>query len=94
MTGVMIRELSKQYAEKNEVDIGRFLSAIQVFHEVVDEEYNMTGDCCIELFSDGSGTVIGPIRFGSKRLFSFTGLPQLVQKADELMEKYGIVWVD
>jgi hypothetical protein len=97
----MDRELSQQYAEKNDVPMASFLSSIAVFHEVICQEYpgSIQDHPHIELCDDGSGSVVSFrtwIHCGDKYphgvLFTFRSLPELVSEADRLMEKYGIKW--
>lgn len=87
------REMSRMFSGMNKVDIDRLLSSIHVFHEVLDEEYGGLPDHpYIHLHPDGSGGVYATRH--EKCLFNFVNLESLVRKADELMNKYGIEWVD
>jgi len=88
----MSREMSKMYAEINKVEIEKLLSSIHVFHEVSYAEYKIQDHPYIELYADGSGAVYS-VR-GQKTLFSFNNLEAFVKKADGLMDKHNIKWVD
>lgn len=87
------KEAMKHYKKQNNVDIGWFLTSIHVFHEVISEEYGMTGHPYIILHSDGSGRVVVPVpkapRF-EKEIFNFTNLKDLVKKSKSLIKKYKI----
>ena len=91
-TKTMSKELSKTYFDQNNVEMEKFLNSIHVFHEVIIEEYNMAGHPYLKLQDDGSGCVWVP-KF-EQSIFEFRNLKELIQKADELILKYSIVWED
>jgi len=82
------RQLSKEYANKNNVSIEKLLTSIFVFHEC--GEFLISSHPHIELFDDGSGRVIEPRT--NKELFQFHTLVELVDHADYLIKKHKIVW--
>ena len=80
------KQLSQEYAIKNEVSIEKLLTSIFVFHE--------SGQCqghpYLELYADGSGRVVEPR--SNREIFSFQSLKDLVRYADDLIIKYKLVW--
>jgi len=88
----MSREMSKMYAEINKVEIEKLLSSIHVFHEVSYAEYRIQDHPYIRLYADGSGAVYSVRE--DKILFTFENLEIFVKKADELMTKHNVEWVD
>ena len=88
------KEAMKYYKKQNNVDIGWFLTSIHVFHEVISEEYGMTGHPYIILHSDGGGRVFvpAPVPRFEKEIFNFTNLKDLVKKSKSLIKKHKITF--
>ena len=86
MDGTLDRELSAEFAKENDVKVIDVLTAIHVFHEAAG-----CGHYSIRLFADGSGEALD--RMG-RTVFAFHRLPQLVRKAEKLIEKHNIKWTD
>jgi len=80
------KQLSEEYAKKNETTIEKLLTSIFVFHECGE---NM-GHPYLELQSDGSGRVIEPRT--NREIFRFENLKDLVCYADDLIQKHKIIW--
>ena len=94
------KELSEKFAKDSDVSIQDLLTAIFVFHEVLNEEYPgcIQDHPFVELFSDGSGRVVSlrerhyKNKYEDGILFVFRNLKELVAKSKELIEKHNVVW--
>ena len=80
------RELSKHYADQNDVTIEKLLTSIFVFHECGEN----IGHPYLELHSDGSGRVIEPRT--NREILHFRNLKEMVSYADDLIERHNIRW--